>query len=185
MPKIKERKCLNCQEIFSPDYRNVDKQVYCSKPDCRKASKRASQQRWLQKPENRNYFRGSENVKHVQKWQKENPGYSRRKKDALQDHCQENIQKNQYGKIDSVSEKPEFVKEKPEIQQALQDHCIMEPTVLIGIIATFTGSALQDDIAISIKRMHQLGLDILSGSILNKEDENYRQATKCPEQKPP
>ena len=185
MSKIKERKCPNCKEFFPPDYRNVDKQVYCNKPDCRKASKKASQQRWLRKPKNRNYFRGPDNVKHVQKWRKANPGYSRRKKDTLQDHCQENIDKNQQVKVDSVSEKPEFATEKPEIQQALQDYCVMQPPVLIGIIATITDSALQDHIACSINRMHQLGLDILSGSILNEEGQNYRKVSNGPERQPP
>jgi hypothetical protein len=38
-----------------------------------------SQKRWLQKPENQDYFRGSQNVQRVQRWRKANPGYWRRK----------------------------------------------------------------------------------------------------------
>ncbi len=40
-------KCRCCSEFFLPDYRNQDRQHYCSKLDCRHASKQASQQRWL------------------------------------------------------------------------------------------------------------------------------------------
>ena len=47
------RKCRCCSEFFLPDYRNQDRQHYCAKPDCRHASKQASQQRWLRQPANR------------------------------------------------------------------------------------------------------------------------------------
>ena len=49
-------------------------------PECRKASKTASQKRWLQKPENQDYFCGPENVKRVQLWREDNPGYWRGKR---------------------------------------------------------------------------------------------------------
>jgi hypothetical protein len=49
--------------LFRPDPRNANRQKYCRKPKCREASKAASQQRWLQKPENQDYFRGPQNVK--------------------------------------------------------------------------------------------------------------------------
>ncbi len=62
MSKIKSKKCRNCGKLFQPDPRNANRQQYCHKPECRKAGKAASQKRWLQKPENRNYFRGPHNV---------------------------------------------------------------------------------------------------------------------------
>ena len=89
MGLIKRIKCLNCHELFVPDARNAKRQKYCRKPDCRKASKQASQRRWLSKPENRDYFRGPEHVKRVQEWRKAHPGYWHSKApvrpDALQD----------------------------------------------------------------------------------------------------
>ena len=63
MLKIKTKKCCNCNRFFKPDPRNAKRQRYCCKPECRKASKSASQRRWLRKPENRDYFRGPDNVK--------------------------------------------------------------------------------------------------------------------------
>ena len=58
MTKRRRRKCLSCRRLFRPDPPNVRHQRYCSKPACRKASKAASQTRWLAKSQNRNYFQG-------------------------------------------------------------------------------------------------------------------------------
>lgn len=46
--------------------------MYCSEPMCRAASKRASQRRWLQKPENQQYFCGPQHVHRVQAWRAAN-----------------------------------------------------------------------------------------------------------------
>ena len=62
MTKRRRRKRLNCGQLFRLDPRNVRHQRYCSAAACRKASKAASQARWLAKPQNRNYFRGPEHV---------------------------------------------------------------------------------------------------------------------------
>ena len=65
MMKQRRRKCRNCGRLFRPDPRNARHQRYCAKAPCRRASKAASQQRWLEKPENRDYFRGPEQVARV------------------------------------------------------------------------------------------------------------------------
>jgi len=49
------RKCKCCRELFRPDPRNRRHQRYCSAPRCRRASKAASQARWLSKPGNEAY----------------------------------------------------------------------------------------------------------------------------------
>jgi hypothetical protein len=48
--------------------------------------------------------------------------------------------------------------------QALQDAFFMQPAVLVGLIAQLTGLSLQDDIAMTARRLQQLGHDILCGS---------------------
>jgi hypothetical protein len=67
MNKHRRRTCLHCRELFRPDPRNLRHQRYCSKPQCRKASKAASQRRWLAKAQNRDYFRGAANVERVRR----------------------------------------------------------------------------------------------------------------------
>jgi hypothetical protein len=153
MAGIKKKKCRNCKELFIPDPRNVKRQKYCHKPECRKASKALSQKRWLQKPENQDYFRGPENVKRVQLWREANPGYWRGKrknnKDALQDPL--NPQP-----VENNSDKVEFARD------ALQDFLIAQPPVLVGLIANFTGNALQDNIVMTFQRLQKLGQDIVT-----------------------
>jgi hypothetical protein len=47
---------------------------------------------------------------------------------------------------------------------ALQDSFFIQPAVLVGLIAQLTGLSLQDDIALTARRLQQLGRDILHGS---------------------
>ena len=153
MGLLKKKKCRHCKRLFYPDARNAKRQKYCSKPACKKASKRASQQRWLQKPENQNYFQGPENVQRVRRWRRAHPGYSRRKAkkqpQALQDPLISQPSKNNTN-TDGFA------------NNALQDLLNVQPPVLIGLIANLTGFALQDDIATALLRMQQLGADIIN-----------------------
>ena len=83
------RKCLCCKEFYRPDHRNLRHQRYCSEPACRKESKAQSQRRWLQRPENENYFRGPDNSRRIKQWRKRNPGYWRKKKSSAHTPLQE------------------------------------------------------------------------------------------------
>lgn len=160
MARPGEIKCLFCGTFFRADPRNARHQKYCCATDCRKASKVASQRAWLAKPENLDYFRGPENVLRVQVWRAAHPGYWRRLAGtgvaaavapvALQDLCPPQA-------IESIGDSPII------LQPALQDLLRDQPAVLIGFIAHFTGSALQDDIARSARRLVELGHDILAG----------------------
>ena len=91
-PSSRRRKCLHCKGLFLPDYRNAQRQRYCLKPECRQARKRASQQAWLAKPTNQDYFRDAQNAQRVRDWQKEHPGYwqhtTRYQRRTLQDGLQ-------------------------------------------------------------------------------------------------
>jgi hypothetical protein len=165
--RMRKRKCPSCGVFFTADHRNRRHQRHCSKPECRKAGKAASQKRWLQKPENRNYFRGPENVRRVQEWRKAQPGYSRKRRAALQDHSS--------GKPEvSPTVKPALV------ACALQDLLSFQPTVLVGLISHLTGPALQDDIALSARRLQQLGNDILNGPTHNNGGTHDSKAPHLP-----
>ena len=151
MSGIPRKKCPHCQQLFTSDARNTNRQRYCSKPGCRKQSKADSQRRWLQKPENRNYFRGAEHVQRVQRWRAAHPGYWRRSNHrhvALQDPL-------------IVQPAVNIANKHQAPKAALQDLLILQPAVMVGLIAQLTGCALQDDIARAARRMQQLGHDIL------------------------
>ena len=163
----RKRICLHCRKYFRPDPRNARKQKYCSQPECRKASKAASQKKWLSKPENRAVYGGAENVKRVQEWRRQHPGYWRRsvkRKNALQDHS--------HGE---TTEKRDITLQTPS--SALQDFLIVQPAVLWGLLSHLTGSALQEDIALTARRMQQLGEDILHQPYCCKGGHHVNQQT--------
>src|SRR5215475_1100671 len=68
MARGRLRKCKCCLKLFLPDPCNRRHQRYCSAPRCRRASKAASQARWLRKPENQDYFRDPWHAARVRTW---------------------------------------------------------------------------------------------------------------------
>ena len=157
MAKRGQRKCLNCGDIFDPDSRNVGRQHYCNKPDCRSASKAAAQAAWLAKPQNSDYFCDPSHVTRMQAWRAAHPGYSRVRRKvspALQDTLPLQA-------IDFIEETPhrDEMPERPE-RAALQDSLPPLEPMLTGLIAHVFGCALQDDIDRTMARLIQLGTDI-------------------------
>ena len=148
----KTTKCLHCGDVFTPDYRNRARQKYCFKPECQRQSKRISQQRWLEKPENRDYFRDAKNVERVRQWRQDHPGYWKRagKKTppALQDPCPAHPPAPEPVKV-SLPETP------------LQDLWSSQHPLLVGLISQITASALPEDIDQTIRLLIAKGRDIL------------------------
>jgi len=154
MAKSGQRKCLNCGEFFDPDRRNQERQHYCSKPECRHASKAAAQAAWLAKPQNSDYFRDPSHVMRVQAWRAAHPGYTRSRR-KVSPALQETLPLQA---IDSIEEtaKRTAIPEIPALQDALP---ALEP-MLAGLIAHVFGIALQDDIDRTMAHLVQLGTDI-------------------------
>ena len=158
--RTRKRKCRNCGELFHPDHRNMKKQGYCSKADCRAASKKASNDKWRQKEENRDYFSGPDQVARVQEWRKQNPGYSKtspKSKKTLQDdlNAESHATKGESSDLSDL---------------ALQDDLIRQSPVVIGLIAHLTENTLQDDIVKSLIVMRQLGQDILNNVVIEDNE---------------
>ena len=146
------RKCLCCKEFFHPDNRNGYHQRYCSQPDCRRASKAASQRRWLAKPANRNHFRDQENIRRVQQWRLDHPGYWK-KKPTVPDQSQ------------TIAAQPlapsSLLVTQSQPSLALQDVCLTRLPVFIGLVSMVTGGTLQEDIAATTLKLEARGRDIL------------------------
>ena len=160
MKRTRNRKCRHCEELFRPDPRNVRHQHYCSKSECRRASKQASQRRWLGKAANRGYFRGVANFERVRAWREAHPGYWRRTAQKASTALQE----------DSLAQVVDSTDQSSTLTAtALQDLLSAQPLVFIGLIAHLTGSTLQDDIAVTGQRFRQLGYDILTGAAAGAE----------------
>jgi len=88
MAKAGQRKCVSCGEFFISDHRNRNRQRFCSAVGCRRASKAASQARWVNDPDNVGYFKDPTHVARARAWREAHPGHPRgspRKSSALQD----------------------------------------------------------------------------------------------------
>ena len=160
MAQSGQRKCLCCKLFFDPDHRNRERQRYCPLPDCRLASKSASQAAWLAKPQNQDYFQGAVHVARVQAWRAAHPGYSRgkrRKPAPLQDDLFAQVN-------DSIEETA--IRGESTDTAALQDLLIApsdSPSpVLVGLIAHLFEVTLQEDIAATTRRLVQLGHDVIN-----------------------
>ncbi len=147
MKRRRRRKCPHCGQLYWPDPRNRHHQVYCSAPECQQARQRAGQARWRRRSENRNYFRGPAEVERVRAWRKAHPGYWRRRRGALQTVIKPQPPDAQWDGLGLN-------------QDALQTVLLAQPAVLVGIISTLTGSALQTVIAEQVQRLHLCGKHI-------------------------
>ena len=148
MKRRRRRKCPHCGQLYLPDPRNRHHQIYCSAPECQQARQRAGQARWRRRPENRNYFRGPAEVERVRAWRKAHPGYWRRQRRALQ-----TVMKPQSNGAQADGTGLN--------RDALQTDLLSQPAVLVGIISTLTGTALQAVIAEQVQRLHLRGEQIL------------------------
>ena len=134
-----------------PNLRNWWHQKFCSKPECRKASKAESQRRWLSKPENKDHFRGSANVERVRQWRQGHPGYWKRPpkvpstlQDVLPLQAADNAQL-----VKTTSEAP------------LQDFVAAQNPLLLGLISHLVDSPLQEVVEQATVRLLQKGRDLL------------------------
>ena len=156
----RKRKCRNCGELYKPDPRAKKKQKYCSADECRKASQTASWKRWRQKPENRDYYKGEDQVDRTRAWRHINPGYWKRwsiKKNALPNEI--------------TSQVPDMQEDSSCLASgALPNEILLQSALIAGLISTLTGSALPKDIAESSRLFILLGHDILGiGSGINSK----------------
>jgi hypothetical protein len=151
MAKAGQRKCLCCGLLFDSDRRNRKRQLFCSAPDCRRASKAASQARWMSDPANVGYFKDPTHVARTRAWREAHPGHARgtrRKSPVLQDPlmAQAHDSKEENGK-----------RKGP----ALQDLLNPSSPALAGLIAHLFGLTLQEDLAVTIRLLARIGHDIL------------------------
>ena len=161
MAQSGQRKCLCCQLFFDVDQRAGERQRYCPKPDCRHASKAASQAAWLAKPHNQDYFCGPVHVARVQAWRAQHPGYGRAKRrdpPTLQDSLIPQV----HDCVEESSNRGEIA--GPRQVVALQDLITAPLPVLVGLIAHLFHVSLQDEFATTTRHLVQLGHDLINRS---------------------
>lgn len=151
--------CTHCSQPFFPDRRNLYHQLFCNQPECRQASKAKSQKQWLK--QNRDYFRGRQNVERVQAWRKAHPGYGKRSPTnsirTLQDELPLDPTTNQ-GVAPKLPVQP--LAPLQDICLPLQDVWIRNP-LMTGMISHLFDCTLQEDIEQTVRRLVIKGMDIL------------------------
>lgn len=150
---LTRRKCRCCSKFFIPDPRTADRQRYCSNPACQQSSKAASQQRWLSKNGNGDYFRGAAAVRRVQLWRKSHPGYWKPKGSSS-------------GGTQPVDGQPSEPDQSScnvprGLAGTLQDYCLAKDPAFIGLLSMVTGVTLQEDIAHTARQLDLRGRNIL------------------------
>lgn len=151
--KPSRRKCRCCRSFFCPDYRNGHHQHYCAAPACRQASKVASQRRWRRTKFGRGYFRGEEEVRRVQEWRREHPGYWKEQKSGSG--------KGQPADSQPVNPEQRSRNVPTSDLRTLQDLCLAQDPAFVGLISMVTGSTLQEDIATTARQLLLRGQNIL------------------------
>lgn len=155
--------CLHCNGSFVADARNRGRQRYCTKPECRAVSKRTSQDLWLRKPANADYFKGTANVNRVRRWRADHPGYWKRSRGAQPAPVQRSLALDATQPADGKASASQVISNalQDSCAPALQDLWIHYPPLLVGFIALQTGSALQEDIYQHLDLMAAKGREIL------------------------
>jgi len=148
----RRRKCTHCKQLFVPDPRSRYHQRFCSQPRCQQVRKAAQQRVWCQRPANRDYWRGPEEVKRVRQWRRKHPGYWKRGRKKTSTALQV-VSSIQPAVAQSV---------KPELAEgALQVLSPLQPPWVVGLISLVTGSTLQADIVAIHRRLVARGQEIL------------------------
>jgi hypothetical protein len=156
-------KCLQCKAPFVADPRNQGRQLFCTKPECRAASKRNSQRVWLGKVANAGYFKGPHHVDRVRQWRARNPGYwkrSRRAKATIPEGS------SSPGAVQPVEPQPSTALAAPIALQVPSPGALQDPwggirPLLVGFFALQMGTALQEDILRHCDAMAAKGREIL------------------------
>ena len=170
--KPNRRKCRCCKTFFSPDIHNPSRQFFCLAPDCRQASKAASQRRWLSKPGNRNYFRDAQNVERVRQWRNAHPGYWKRAKSVSKPKQPADLEALNPGTKSCNAPARDLV--------ALQDFALTEHPAFVGLISMVTGSTLQEDIATVGRKLLLQGQNILGLGAREQNASPYDSKTTDP-----
>ena len=163
--------------MYDPDYRNGHPQRYCSAPACRRASHLAAQRKWRRKPENRDHFRGPDEVRRVQEWRAAHPGYWKQK--SPPDLAKQPLP------LQQVNPEQSSRNALPSPRPPLQDICLSENPVFIGLISLITGTTLQDDIAATARQLLRRGENILGLTVPEPTPVSHDRQTPDSSRAPP
>jgi hypothetical protein len=137
---IQKKPCAYCGREFLVDHRIGVRHRFCARPQCRRVSRRISNARWQDKPENRDYHRGPEQVERNRAWRKANPEYRalQRRNRKLRAKLGRAVSRELAAALLSCG---------------LQDLNDRQLALVLGIARRVLGPGLQDSMAASLRRL--------------------------------
>jgi len=173
MPPDASLNCLHCHGSFVPDCRHRHDQRYCVKPKCKRARQAASLQRWREKPENQEFWRGEWNVERVREWRAKHPGYWKRGKRKKAVALQNAMKPTETAQEES--DKPGSAENcaTKRIPALLAE----QSPVVVGLIAQLTGTTLQNAIGAMAARLFETGRAVLG----HESESNHENRKTNPE----
>jgi hypothetical protein len=145
MPRSQDHspiRCQSCGDDFVPDPRARKRQRFCRARECRRASRAASRAKWLNKPENSQYFKGPGNAMRVKLWRAQNPRPKKRGQKVMQRLIQPSL---------ATALKACGVQDLNERQLSL----------VLGLVSALAQSSVQDVIARRLRRLMFAGYAVL------------------------
>ncbi len=170
---------LSC--FFKPTPQSKGRQNYCSKLQCKKASKKASQKKWLSKPENSHYFKDADNVRRVQQWRTDKLNYCKKSNNHSND-----VDSTDKALQDTLTMQSVDKYKKTDVlnKDVLQETLISQVFVLTELIAHLDISALQEMIAFIRQKDDNLAITLLTKFHQLKGDYNELSSFTQPQQMP-
>lgn len=179
--RIKKRKCRHCKEFFRPSNTNHQKHQYCKKPECRKASSRASSAKYRSKEENQTIEKRKEESERVKKWQRKNPDYWKNRKKSKEKSKKISVLRDfARGKNDNSK----FVL-RDFVPDFIMSLLLEQEYVMNGFLAQFSG-VLRDDVCKMKNRFYDKGREVSQELVeskfknLNRELLNETKRTDLP-----
>jgi hypothetical protein len=153
--KITKKRCASCTHWFKPNPKTKDRQHYCSKAACQKASKRAAQAQWIAK--NPNYYKGHGRKAKIRSWAKDYPHYWKQWRLKHPEYAQRERERQRAKRALRVAKQDE-IRQNP-LGYLKDTRILISKTV-----------AKQDEIRLSIERM----LDFLMLRVVSQNKKSLR-----------
>lgn len=177
--KIKKKKCDHCNNFFVPDKYNYHVQSYCSKSECRHASRIASRRNYRRKDTNRTPEKRKKESKRIKKWQKTHPDYKNRQKNAKK--------KSEEPVLRDIAPTENLIlRDIAQLQKAvslipiLQNKITYYQCVTAGLASSLSGECLRDIIGGQLDRYYDIGNRLFlskdkkhESNILNERNNSY------------
>ncbi len=152
---------MHCNCYFLPDKYNYHTQLYCSKSECRHASRIASRRKYRRKDKNRTPEERQKESERVKKWQKNNPGYKKRQKISRKNKSS-GVLRDIAPAQNSILRDIAQLKKEISVIPGLQRNIHYYQCVTTGLASMLSGDVLREIIGGQLDRYYDIGRNLIS-----------------------